>query len=179
MAGWKRKAANWQSPAKAGAQRLQQGISTYIGGAITGGPCIHGASVFIPDAFTGRNKQPVWHWWSGVIIRIARVGQAQYGRAQRQGVELREALEMGYAVGTAGAKATGRSQTVQLFHGLQRLLRPNANVSREPSAIPDFLPGTEIVPESNTIWPTVTGGFTKALAASRKRPLRGDIYPVV
>lgn len=58
-------------------------------------------------------------------------------------------LESGYAVGTAGAKATGRSQTVQLFHGSEVAFWPNAatHFAGVVQAIPD-LPGTEIVLES-------------------------------
>jgi hypothetical protein len=59
------------------------------------------------------------------------------------------ALESGYAVGTAGAKATGRSQTVQLFHGSECAFWPQAEThfAGVVQAIPD-LPGTEIILES-------------------------------
>ncbi|WP_336057363.1 hypothetical protein [Nitratireductor sp. CH_MIT9313-5] len=58
-------------------------------------------------------------------------------------------LESGYAVGTAGAKAVGRSQTVQLFHGSEVAFWPNAptHFAGVVQAIPD-LPGTEIILES-------------------------------
>ena len=58
-------------------------------------------------------------------------------------------LESGYAVGTAGAKATGRSQTVQLFHGSECAFWPNAEThfAGVVQAIPD-LPGTEIILKS-------------------------------
>jgi len=58
-------------------------------------------------------------------------------------------LESGYAVGTAGAKAVGRSQTVQLFHGSEVAFWPNAQThfAGVVQAIPD-LPGTEIILES-------------------------------
>lgn len=58
-------------------------------------------------------------------------------------------LESGYAVGTAGAKATGRSQTVQLFHGSEVAFWPNAptHFAGVVQAIPDA-PGTEIILES-------------------------------
>jgi hypothetical protein len=58
-------------------------------------------------------------------------------------------LESGYAVGTAGAKAVGRSQTVQMFHGSEVAFWPNAatHFAGVVQAIPD-LPGTEIVLES-------------------------------
>lgn len=58
-------------------------------------------------------------------------------------------IESGYAVGTAGAKAVGRSQTVQLFHGSEVAFWPNASThfAGVVQAIPD-LPGTEVILES-------------------------------
>lgn len=58
-------------------------------------------------------------------------------------------LESGYAVGTAGTKAVGRSQTIQIFHGSEVAFWPNASThfTGVVQAIPD-LPGTEIVLES-------------------------------
>jgi len=58
-------------------------------------------------------------------------------------------LESGYAVGTAGTKAVGRSQTIQLFHGSEVAFWPNASThfAGVVQAVPD-LPGTEIVLES-------------------------------
>ncbi len=51
-----------------------------------------------------------------------------------------ETLESGYAVGTAGAKAVGRSQTVQLFHGSEVAFWPNAKThfAGVVQAIPDL-----------------------------------------
>lgn len=58
-------------------------------------------------------------------------------------------LESGYAVGTAGTKAVGRSQTIQLFHGSEVAFWLNAptHFAGVVQAVPD-LPGTEIVLES-------------------------------
>lgn len=58
-------------------------------------------------------------------------------------------LESGYAVGTAGTKAVGRSQTIQLFHGSEVAFWPNAatHFAGVVQAVPD-LPGTEIILES-------------------------------
>lgn len=58
-------------------------------------------------------------------------------------------LDSGYAVGTAGAKAVGRSQTVQLFHGSEVAFWPNAQThfAGVVQAIPDE-PDTEIILES-------------------------------
>jgi hypothetical protein len=52
------------------------------------------------------------------------------------------ALESGYAVGTAGTKAVGRSQTIQLFHGSEVAFWPNAatHFAGVVQAVPD-LPG--------------------------------------
>ena len=57
--------------------------------------------------------------------------------------------ESGYAVGTAGTKAVGRSQTIQLFHGSEVAFWPNAatHFAGVVQAVPD-LPGTEIILES-------------------------------
>ena len=38
-----------------------------------------------------------------------------------------ESIDSGYAIGTAGAKGTGRSQTVQLLHGSEVAFWPNAS----------------------------------------------------
>lgn len=58
-------------------------------------------------------------------------------------------LESGYAVGTAGTKAVGRSQTIQLFHGSEVAFWPNAGThfAGVVQAVPD-MPGTEIILES-------------------------------
>lgn len=58
-------------------------------------------------------------------------------------------LDSGYSVGTAGAKARGRSKTVHLFHGSEVAFWPNAptHFAGVVQAIPD-LPGTEVVLES-------------------------------
>lgn len=58
-------------------------------------------------------------------------------------------LDSGYSVGTAGAKAVGRSKTIQLFHGSEVAFWPNAptHFAGVMQAIPD-LADTEIVLES-------------------------------
>lgn len=58
-------------------------------------------------------------------------------------------LDSGYSVGTAGTKATGRSKTIQLFHGSEVAFWPNAGAhfAGVVQAVPD-LPGTEIILES-------------------------------
>lgn len=58
-------------------------------------------------------------------------------------------LESGYAVGTAGSKAVGRSKTVQVFHGSEAAFWPNAplHFAGVVQTIPD-LPDTESILES-------------------------------
>lgn len=58
-------------------------------------------------------------------------------------------LKSGYAVGTAGNKAVGRSQTIQLFHGSEVAYWPNAEEHAKGvlQAVPNE-PGTEIILES-------------------------------
>lgn len=64
--------------------------------------------------------------------------------------ELRfDRLDSGYEVGTAGSKATGRSKTLQYFHGSEVAHWPNAeeHLAGVMQAVPR-LPGTEIILES-------------------------------
>jgi hypothetical protein len=58
-------------------------------------------------------------------------------------------LDSSYRVGTAGAKAVGRSQTLQLFHASEYAYWPNAedHAAGILQAVPDLL-GTEIIKES-------------------------------
>lgn len=58
-------------------------------------------------------------------------------------------LDSGYRVGTAGNKGTGRSSTVQIFHGSEAAFWPNASdhMAGIMQAIPD-MPNTEVYLES-------------------------------
>lgn len=58
-------------------------------------------------------------------------------------------LDSGYKLGTAGTKGTGRSSTVQFFHGSEVAFWPNADehAAGVMQAIPDS-PGTEVILES-------------------------------
>lgn len=58
-------------------------------------------------------------------------------------------LDSGYKVGTAGSKGTGRSSTIQYFHGSEVAFWPNAetHMAGIGQAMPD-IPGTEIILES-------------------------------
>lgn len=63
-------------------------------------------------------------------------------------------LDSGYKVGTAGSKAVGRSQTLQLFHGSEVAYWPFAETHAAGilQAVPDE-PGTEIILESTANGP--------------------------
>jgi hypothetical protein len=60
-------------------------------------------------------------------------------------------LDSGYKVSTAGSKGTGRSDTIQLFHGSECGYWPNAetHVTGALQAVPDE-PGTEVILESTS-----------------------------
>lgn len=60
-----------------------------------------------------------------------------------------DVLDSGYQVGTAGSKGTGRSSTIQYFHGSEVAFWPNAqdHLSGVMQAVP-LLPDTEVVLES-------------------------------
>lgn len=126
----------------------QQGISTYIGGRY-----YHRAShskgirVFILT-----HEQDATNNLFGMVDRYHQhcpeLVKPSTGASNAKELYF-DRLESGYAVGTAGAKATGRSQTVQLFHGSEVAFWPNASThfAGVVQAVPD-LPGTEIVLES-------------------------------
>jgi hypothetical protein len=60
-------------------------------------------------------------------------------------------LDSGYKVSTAGSKGTGRSDTIQLFHGSEVAYWPNADthVAGALQAVPDET-GTEVILESTS-----------------------------
>lgn len=126
----------------------QQGISTYIGGRYYWRAShTKGVRVFILT-----HEQDATNNLFGMVERYHShcpdLVRPVTGAANAKELSF-EKLESGYAVGTAGAKATGRSQTVQLFHGSEVAFWPNAKThfAGVVQAIPD-LPGTEIVLES-------------------------------
>lgn len=126
----------------------QQGVSTYIGGRFYWRAShTKGVRVFILT-----HEQDATNNLFGMVERYHThcpdLVKPVTGAANAKELSF-EALESGYAVGTAGAKATGRSQTVQLFHGSEVAFWPNAKThfAGVVQAIPD-LPGTEILLES-------------------------------
>lgn len=126
----------------------QQGISTYIGGRYyKHASWTRGVRVFILT-----HEQDATNNLFGMVERFhshcPELVRPVTGASNAKELSF-EKLESGYAVGTAGAKATGRSQTVQLFHGSEVAFWPNAptHFAGVVQAIPD-LPGTEIILES-------------------------------
>jgi hypothetical protein len=124
----------------------QQGISTYLGGRFYHRATFRkGLRVFILT-----HEQDATNNLFGMVDRYHQHNPIAPSTSAANAKELFfDRLESGYAVGTAGAKAVGRSQTVQLFHGSEVAFWPNAptHFAGVVQAIPD-LPGTEIVLES-------------------------------
>lgn len=126
----------------------QAGFSTYIGGRFYH-QVTHrvGCQVFIlthEEDATANLFQMVerYHEHNNPLVKPA--------TSADNAKELRfHKLDSGYSVGTAGAKARGRSKTVQLFHGSEVAFWPNASThfAGVVQAIPD-LPDTEIILES-------------------------------
>lgn len=126
----------------------QQGISTYVGGRfyhrVTHS---RGKRVFILT-----HEQDATNNLFGMVERYhdhcPQLVRPVTGAANAKELAF-PGLDSGYAVGTAGAKAVGRSQTVQLFHGSEVAFWPNAptHFAGVVQAIPD-LPETEIILES-------------------------------
>lgn len=126
----------------------QQGISTYIGGRYYW-RASHSKGIRV---FILTHEQDATNNLFGMVERYhthcPELVKPATGAANAKELSF-EALESGYAVGTAGAKAVGRSQTVQLFHGSEVAFWPNAKThfAGVVQAIPD-LAGTEIILES-------------------------------
>lgn len=126
----------------------QQGCSTYVGARyyhrVTHG---RGQRVFIlthEDAAT----QNLFEMVSRFHDHCPELVKPQTGAASAKELSF-EALDSGYKVGTAGTKGTGRSSTIQLFHGSEVAFWPHADThaSGVLQAIPSE-PGTEIILES-------------------------------
>lgn len=126
----------------------QQGISTYIGGRFYW-RTTHNKGL---RCFILTHEQDATDNLFGMVERYhdhcPAVVRPHTGASNAKELSF-DRLESGYAVGTAGTKAVGRSQTIQLFHGSEVAFWPNAGThfAGVVQAIPD-LPGTEIVLES-------------------------------
>lgn len=124
----------------------QQGFSTYIGGRFYWKTSLnHGTNTYI-----------LTHEQSATDNLFAMVGRYHdksplkpvTGAANAKELNFPK-LDGGYAVGTAGSKAVGRSKTIFLLHGSECAFWPNASdhFAGVVQAVPD-LPGTEVVLES-------------------------------
>lgn len=126
----------------------QQGISTYVGGRYYH-RVSHNKGL---RCFILTHEQDATNNLFGMVDRyhqhVPALVRPSTGASNAKELYF-DVLESGYAVGTAGAKATGRSQTVQLFHGSEVAFWPNAptHFAGVVQAIPD-LPGTEVILES-------------------------------
>ncbi len=126
----------------------QQGISTYIGGRFYH-RTTHRKGL---RCFILTHEQDATNNLFGMVeryhVHCPALVKPSTGAANAKELAF-DRLESGYAVGTAGTKAVGRSQTVQLFHGSEVAFWPNAQThfACVIQAIPD-LAGTEIILES-------------------------------
>ena len=126
----------------------QQGVSTYIGGRFYW-RTTHAKGI---RCFILTHEQDATDNLFGMVERYHEhcpaLVKPSTGASNAKELSF-DRLGSGYAVGTAGTKAVGRSQTIQLFHGSEVAFWPNASThfAGVVQAIPD-LPGTEIVLES-------------------------------
>ncbi len=126
----------------------QQGISTYIGGRFYQ-HTTHGRGI---RTFILTHEQNATDNLFAMVERYHEhcPGLVKPNTGASNAKELSfDKLESGYAVGTAGTKAVGRSQTIQRFHGSEVAFWPNAKThfAGVVQAVPD-LPGTEIILET-------------------------------
>lgn len=126
----------------------QQGISTYIGGRFYH-RVTHCKGV---RCFILTHEQDATNNLFAMVERYhdncPALVKPETGAANAKELQFSR-LESGYAVGTAGTKAVGRSQTIQLFHGSEVAFWPNAatHFAGVVQAVPDSA-GTEIILES-------------------------------
>ena len=126
----------------------QQGISTYIGGRFYW-RTTHGRGI---RCFILTHEQDATNNLFAMVERYHEhcpvLVKPNTGASNAKEL-IFDKLESGYAVGTAGTKAVGRSQTIQFFHGSEVAFWPNAatHFAGVVQAIPD-MPGTEVLLES-------------------------------
>lgn len=124
----------------------QQGFSTYIGSRFYGKASLyHGTNVYILT-----HEQSATDNLFSMVARFHENNPIRPATGAANAKELVfSRLDSGYAVGTAGQKAVGRSKTIHLLHGSEAAFWPNAkdHFAGVVQAVPD-LPGTEIILES-------------------------------
>lgn len=128
----------------------QQGTSTYVQARFYH-RTTHGRGL---RAFILTHEDKATHHIFGITDRFHRNCPAPVkphtGKSNANELSF-DLLDSGYAVGTAKTKETGRSQTLQFFHGSEVAYWPNANghFSGVMQAIPD-MPGSEVILESTS-----------------------------
>ncbi len=124
----------------------QGGVSTYVGGRFYHQTSLgRGISTYILT-----HEQDATDNLFGMVSRFYEHCPLRPSTGAANAKELFfDKLDSGYAVGTAGAKATGRSRTIQRLHGSEVAFWPNAqgHFAGVVQTVPD-LPGTEIILES-------------------------------
>jgi hypothetical protein len=126
----------------------QEGISTYVGGRFYH-RVTHSKGV---GCFILTHEQRATDNLFGMVERFHEhcppLVRPSTGNANAKELVF-DKLDSFYAVGTAGTKAVGRSNTFQLFHGSEVAFWPNAadHFAGVVQTVPD-LPGTEIILES-------------------------------
>jgi hypothetical protein len=130
----------------------QTGGSTYIGGRYYHKTSMHpGVNTFIMT-----HEQDATDALFDMVTRFHEHTPCQPHTGAANAKELYfDLLDSGYSVGTAGAKATGRSRTIKLLHWSEVAFSPNASGHKAGivQTVPD-LPGTEIIMESTANGPT-------------------------
>jgi hypothetical protein len=126
----------------------QEGISTYVGARFYHQTAhSHGVRCYILS-----HEQRATDNLFGIAMRLhdnsPKLMKPSTGVANAKELVF-DKLDSGYAVGTAGTKAVGRSHTFQLFHGSEVAFWRNArdHFAGVVQTVPE-LPGTEIILES-------------------------------
>lgn len=126
----------------------QQGVSTYVSGRFYHRAThSRGQRVFILS-----HEQEATESLFGIVNRfhdnIPTLVKPSTGSASAKTLSF-DKLGSDYKVATAGTKAVGRSQTIQLFHGSEVAFWPHAETHSGGAlqAVPD-VPGTEVILES-------------------------------
>jgi hypothetical protein len=126
----------------------QEGISTYVGGRFYH-RVTHSRGV---SCYILTHEQKATDNLFGMAVRYHEncppLVRPSTGAANAKELMF-DKLDSGYAIGTAGTKAVGRSNTFQLFHGSEVAFWPNAkdHFAGVVQTVPD-LPETEIILES-------------------------------